>query len=217
MKDYVNEQLFERGKLAKLADIAKVLATFQERKKIEIRGADARSVKSRLTKCYGSKVSFIQKKPGTPEFIYATDVNIENNNEPDISLMSDTEKVKFISNLIRNEINKQYNENKIFSTWPPVEEEIKSDKVVLPHLRTTFLHTILSSSAASPRVTRLIKSIGQHIVYNSSNGRIKTIKHVQLSLITKRKTGSKFLVNCLNRLGHCISDDQVNNIETFFC
>jgi len=130
--------------------------------------------------------------------------------------MTDTEKVKFIANLVKSEINKHFIENKIFSTWPLTEDEIKADRVEIPNLLKTLLYTLLSSLAASARVKRLINSIGQDIIYNSSNGRIKTIKHIQLALVTKRKTGSKFLINCLNRLGHCTSYDQVSIIETSF-
>ena len=37
-----------------------------------------------------------------------------------------------------------------------------------------------------------------------------------MRIVTKRKTGSKFLINCLNKLGHAISYDEVSNVETSF-
>jgi len=52
-------------------------------------------------------------------------------------------------------------------------------------------------------------------MYNVSMARIKTIKHVQLALYIKRKTGSKDIVTLLNRMGHCISYAQVNMQETY--
>ena len=51
-------------------------------------------------------------------------------------------------------------------------------------------------------------------MYNASRGNIKTVKHIELGIFTKRKTGSKLLINCLNRLGHSISYSDVNKIET---
>ena len=42
----------------------------------------------------------------------------------------------------------------------------------------------------------------------------KTIKHVELGLCTKRKTGSRRFITWLNRLGHCISYNEVNLVET---
>ena len=62
----------------------------------------------------------------------------------------------------------------------------------------------------------MTNSIGQGIIYNFTKGKQKTVKHVQLSIVTKRKTGSKFMINSLNRFGYSISYDEVNNIETFF-
>ena len=35
-------------------------------------------------------------------------------------------------------------------------------------------------------------------------------------MITKRKTGSRFLIESLSRLGHSIGYDEVNNVETYF-
>ena len=55
---------------------------------------------------------------------------------------------------------------------------------------------------------------GQDIMYNASRDNIKTVKHIELGIFTKRKTGSKLLINCLNRLGHSISYSDVNKIET---
>ena len=86
-----------------------------------------------------------------------------------------------------------------------------------PPLLKLFVESLLTNdSNPSERVTRLTKSIGQDIIYASSRGRIKTIKHLQLGLFTKRKTGSKLLISCLNRLGHCLSYDEINNVETSF-
>lgn len=42
----------------------------------------------------------------------------------------------------------------------------------------------------------------------------KRIKHVELGLCTKRKTGSRRFITWLNRLGHCISYNEVNLAET---
>ena len=61
-----------------------------------------------------------------------------------------------------------------------------------------------------------MKSIGQDLIYNSTNGRKKTVKHAQLGILIKRKTGSKYLIEILNRLGHCTSYHETNALETHF-
>ena len=59
-----------------------------------------------------------------------------------------------------------------------------------------------------------MQSIEQDLIYNSTNGRKKTVKHTQLGILI-RKTGSKYLIETLNRLGHCTSY-KTNVIETHF-
>ena len=63
---------------------------------------------------------------------------------------------------------------------------------------------------------RLPNWLGQDIIYNRRNGKTKTIKHIHLGITTKRKTGSRFILDFLNCLGHSISYDEVNNVETLF-
>ena len=60
----------------------------------------------------------------------------------------------------------------------------------------------------------VISSIAQDLIYNTTNGKSKTVKHVQLGLCTKRKTGYRKLITWPNRLGHSISYHDVNLVET---
>ena len=78
-----------------------------------------------------------------------------------------------------------------------------------------MLRELLTTGTENKRTSRLVKSIRQDILYNSSNGRIKTMKQLQLGVFTKRKTGSKLLIECLNKLGHSVSYYEVNRFETF--
>ena len=55
----------------------------------------------------------------------------------------------------------------------------------------------------------IISSIAQDLIYNPTNGESKMVKHVELGLCSKRKTGSRKL-NCL---GHSISYHDVNLVE----
>jgi hypothetical protein len=51
-------------------------------------------------------------------------------------------------------------------------------------------------------------------MYNATYGRKRTKKHVQLGVIIKRKTASVDVIRWLNRLGHVISYDEINSVET---
>ena len=49
-----------------------------------------------------------------------------------------------------------------------------------------------------------------------TRGKFKTAKHTQLGVSVKRKTGSRSLIDCLNRLVHTISYHELNSLETAF-
>ena len=69
---------------------------------------------------------------------------------------------------------------RFFSSWPPISKEIKSDNVEIPKLLETFLVTLLTKDAVpSDRVQRLVKSIGQDLMYTSTNDKIRTVKHLE--------------------------------------
>ena len=66
----------------------------------------------------------------------------------------------------------------------------------------------------SPKVTRLVSSIGQDLIYHANNGRKETSKHATFSFSIKRKTGSKIVINSTNKFGHGVSYDEVLILET---
>ena len=102
-----------------------------------------------------------------------------------------------------------------FSSWPPPSNEFLPENIEIPPLLYTLLRELLTTRTENKRISRLVKSIGQDILCNSSNGRIKTMKQLQLGVFTKRKTGTKLLIECLNKLGHSVSYYEVNRFETF--
>ena len=78
-----------------------------------------------------------------------------------------------------------------------------------------FLENLLySSDKQTHRRNRIISSIAQDLINNTTNGESKMVTHVEVGLCTKRKTGSRKLITWLNRLGHSISYQDVNLAET---
>ena len=74
-----------------------------------------------------------------------------------------------------------------FSSWPPPSNEFLPRNIEIPPLLHTLLRELLTTGTENERTSRLVKSIGQDILYNSSNGRIKTMKQLQLGVFTKRQ------------------------------
>lgn len=124
-----------------------------------------------------------------------------------LQYQSPHEKIKEAALLIKDEIKAQ---DLPFTTWPPHADQLKQENVVIPNLLEIFLTTLLTTKKSSERVSRLVKSIGQDLMYNSTSGSVKTVKHTQVGLVAKRKTGSKLMINTLNKLGHSISYSETN-------
>ena len=122
-------------------------------------------------------------------------------------------KIKKVGKLIKSKIE----ELPRSTSWPANPDDLQQEKVQIPHMLELFLTTFLTNETVpSERVTRLVKSLGQDIINNVTRGKLKTAKHTQLGVFVKRKTGSRVLIDCLNRLGHTISYHEVNLQETGF-
>ena len=102
-----------------------------------------------------------------------------------------------------------------FGSWPPPSNEFLPENIEIPPPFYALLRELLTTGTENKRTSRLVKSIGQDILYNSSNRKTKTIKQLQIGVFTKRKTGSKLQIECLNKLGHSVSYYEVNRFEIF--
>ena len=123
------------------------------------------------------------------------------------------EKVLKLADTIRSHIEQM---NAPFSSWPPLPEEVDYHHVKLPKLLKLQMNLLQwKSFPVAERVDRLSNSLGLDI-YNLSNGKTKTIKHIQLDITTQRKTGSRLMLDSLNCLGHSVFHDEVNNVGTLF-
>ena len=108
--------------------------------------------------------------------------------------------------------------------WPPYSNNIEEENVVVPTVVYNLLAWILSEGGEGEEKKqkvnveghchRLVLSLAQDLLYNVSNGRQKTPKHVSLPLAVKNLTGSKEVITLLNRYGHGMSYDQVLEMET---
>ena len=88
-------------------------------------------------------------------------------------------KIKECARMIRDQINAVED----LMDWPPSESQVTTEKIIIPGLFELLLRRIiLSRGSHRPRVDRLVSSIAQDLIYNSTNGRSKTVKHVELAL-----------------------------------
>ena len=70
-----------------------------------------------------------------------------------------------------------------FENWPPTANQLEHEICAYPKVLEQFLVNLLSAEKTpSERVKCVVDLIANAIVYNTSRGQIKTIKHVQLAL-----------------------------------
>ena len=72
----------------------------------------------------------------------------------------------------------------------------------------------VAPSCQDPEDERRVLMLGQDMVHAVTRGRVKTPKHVGLAVTLHHITGSKQIVTLLNRMGHCISYDDVEVVDT---
>ena len=109
--------------------------------------------------------------------------------------------------------------------WPPTGDCISEDNITIPDMLYNWFAWVLTEDSSTPTISlkrestsemihRRITSFAQDLIYSVSRGRIKTPKHVGLSVLIKSVTGSAEIVKVLNKFGHCISYDQLEEVET---
>ena len=116
--------------------------------------------------------------------------------------------------------------------YPPTPNDLSEENIPIPAAVYNFLLWLFSGISpkhdggideinlnvrgqpSSPEVHRKVLSIGQDLVYCVSHGRVKTPKHVALSVAVKQMTGSSKVVDLLNHFGHGVSGSQLSEIDT---
>ncbi len=106
------------------------------------------------------------------------------------------------------------------TSWPPREDDLKPEKTgaCIPHLLDLFLTVIISGkeseSCQSERTMRLKESFAQDIVFAVTKGVIKTPKCVLIPTVVKALCSNTEILKLINKYGHEMSYDLVEEIET---
>ena len=205
---FMKKTLVQDRKLTTISNLAQKYRELQTPRTIEIKGIHHKDVKRRLKRKYGDDLTFYQKSKRKSEYVYCKSMPIE---EDERSLK---EKVEKVAEILREKVE---NFPSLFQEWPPHPDVLYDQTIAVPSMLQSFLQILLSEKKTdSARVIRLTTSVGDDVIYSQSKWKNRTIKHLQLGIITKRQTGSRFLIESLNRLVHSRGSDEVNNVETYF-
>ena len=74
--------------------------------------------------------------------------------------------------------------------------------------------TEISSACKRIEDERKVLTISQDIIHSASNARVKLPKQIGLAMAVHHLTGSKVLITLLNRMGHCSSYSEVQEVDT---
>ena len=131
---------------------------------------------------------------------------------------NDEENVIKTARLLNNEI-KDLNPQ---MSWPPKEDDLKPSRTndYIPHLLDLFLTVLISGkpldseNCSTERTIRLKESFAQDIVFSVTNGVVKTPKSVLFPAVVKALCNNTEILKLINKFGHGISYDLVEEIET---
>ena len=118
---------------------------------------------------------------------------------------------------LRNDILTFTIENDIYDsiTWSPTVSLLEERKP--PAMLCNFLSNILKKSrdTITPEKTQqLIDSLAADIISGVTNGKFLTAKHFLLSMVLHSLSGSRYVIDILNKLGHCMPYKLTCEIET---
>ena len=107
-------------------------------------------------------------------------------------------------------------------SWPPKEDDLKPSRITdyIPRLLDVFLTVLItgksldSESSSTERTIRLKESFAQDIVFSVTNGVVKTPKSVLFPSVVKALCNNTEIVKLINKYGHGVSYDLVEEIET---
>ena len=105
---------------------------------------------------------------------------------------------------------------------PPSAEDLKGNTSNIPDILYNALSWLITDScefsenkADIPYYKHnIVMSVAQDLIYNTSNGRVKTPKHIALPVTIKQLTGSSQVVELLSKFGHGISRSGLDRVET---
>ena len=91
---------------------------------------------------------------------------------------------------------------------PLTINSLKNGQGETPLALLQFFQVLYTGESAQPeneRVQRLVQSVSDDVIFATTRGRIKPGKHLCLGLGFKSLTGSRRVLEILNRFGHSVS------------
>ena len=162
---------------------------------------------------FGNQISFLKAQNNLPEVAIATECLKSTTSY----FLDSTHVVNKAARILREEMSAKFKEFPQ-PKWPPTVEELRSERfeplAKLLSLIETLLTATTGRASRSKKTTHLARSISQDIVFIYYQGNVLQPKHLLLGLSLHNLTGSRKIINIVNKIGHCINYNTVCDIET---
>ena len=173
-------------------------------------------LKDRLQKTFGDKLIFLSQEFHSP-VVFISKECLQTQTLLNTLQFSNKSIVKKSAFALRD-VALKFIDDVADNPWPPTVESLNERASKIPELLKLFYIHLLSKPEqhhdVSERVNRLADSFSQDVVSAISKGKFISAKHASVGLGLHSITGQKFPITVLARLGHSITYDQVNQIET---
>jgi hypothetical protein len=160
-----------------------------------------------LEKTYGKKIMFIKMEThGKFEsyLVVSSDIDLESAIICAYDLGS-ADKIGDTASLLRQEINDMFESEGSSLSWSPTAKYLNDLNFSLHENLDQFLTSLLTgkkTQITTPKVARLVNSIGKDISRAVTHGRRKLPKHILLCMALRHWFRSAEITTLLNRLGH---------------
>ena len=171
---------------------------------------------TRLLQKYGDDLLFISHEKHSPQLVISK-ICSETQTMSRVLGSSESNTIKKAAVILREAVKKTIDESEALP-WPSTTESLRKDDRNAPDILKLFYENLLSPASVhhgtSLTAERLIGSFSQDIMYAVSKGEFLTLKHASVGLGLHSRTGQKLPLQVLSRLGHCMTYDQICEVET---
>ena len=176
----------------------------------------SQKLEGKLINHYGDKITVAKGKTKRGSLVFSSSIALEEALRSEHNMEGKLErKVKEVAFALRAEIAKA--ETRKLPENLTIDD-IKRGEVAIPDIILQFFHHLIVGPDLRRRhsqaKTRRIHSISQDVIFAATSGRKVPGKHLQIGMAVKSLTGSRKVIDMLNRLGHSVSYTTVEEIET---
>lgn len=175
----------------------------------------AQKLEERLRNHFQSKINFAKGKTKRGTLVYNSELTIEEAYKNQNSTIDFKSKIREVALLLREEI---MNEEAKKLPENLKLKDLEEGEVKVPNIVSTFFKYLISGpdsrSWHQKSKQRRVSAISQDAIFSATSGRKKPKKHLMVGMALKSMTGSRKVIEMMNKLGHCASYNTLEEIET---